>query len=299
MGMQAMGMQSSAGDSAADREFDFSAGDFDRVRKLIMTHAGISLNAGKHNMVYSRLSRRLRACGMQSFTEYLDALESDDTPERQDFINALTTNLTAFWREPHHFPVLSEHLRRRMAKGGSSHLDIWCSAASTGEEPYTIAITAMQAFASMTPPVRIIATDIDTSVLDTARRGTYSAENVAGLDPEVLRRYFLRGSGANQGSVKVRPEVAALVVFRRLNLLDASWPMRGGFSALFCRNVMIYFDKPTQYAVLGKMAPLIESGGLLFAGHSENFSDAREILRLRGRTVYERLAGEVSARRGN
>jgi chemotaxis protein methyltransferase CheR len=293
-----MATQTTAGASAAEREFVFSSGDFERVRKLILMHAGISLNAGKHNMVYSRLSRRLRACGMNSFSEYLDVLESDDTPERQDFINALTTNLTAFWREPHHFPVLTEHLKRRIAQG-AGHVDIWCSAASTGEEPYTIAITAMQAFSSMTPPVRVLATDIDTNVLDTARRGTYSAEGVSSLDPDVLRRYFLRGSGANEGVVKVRPEVAALVTYRRLNLLDASWPMRGGFAALFCRNVMIYFDQATQYAVLRKMAPLIEPGGLLFAGHSENFSDARELLRLRGRTVYERLAGEVSARRGN
>ena len=287
---------STQADAGADREFEFSSRDFDRVRKLIFAHAGISLNPGKHNMVYSRLSRRLRACGMNSFTEYLDALESDDAAERQGFINALTTNLTAFWREPHHFPVLLEHLKRRAA-AGAGQLQVWCSAASTGEEPYTIAITAMQAFGSTTPPVRILATDIDTNVLDTARRGTYSAESVAGVDPDVLRRYFLRGSGANAGSVKVRPEVAALVSFRRLNLLDPAWPLRGGFTALFCRNVMIYFDKPTQYAILHRMAPLLETGGLLFAGHSENFSDARDLMRLRGRTVYERLAGEVSARR--
>ena len=283
-------------DAGADREFEFSNRDFDRVRKLIFAHAGISLNAGKHNMVYSRLSRRLRACGMNSFAEYLDALESDDTPERQDFINALTTNLTAFWREPHHFPALMEHLKRRAAQG-AGEMQVWCSAASTGEEPYTIAITAMQAFSSKTPPVRILATDIDTNVLETARRGTYSCDSVASVDPDILRRYFLRGSGANEGSVKVRPEVAALVTFRRLNLLEQSWQLRGGFTALFCRNVMIYFDKETQYSIIHRMAPLLETGGLLFAGHSENFSDARDLLRLRGRTIYERLAGEVSARR--
>ncbi len=282
-----------------DREFAFSTRDFERVRKMILKHAGISLNAGKQNMVYSRLSRRLRATGMTSFDQYLDTLEDDHAPEWQDFVNALTTNLTAFWREPHHFPVLMDHLKARAAKAGpGDHIDIWCSAASTGEEPYTIAISAMQAFNSMTPPVRILATDIDTNVLETARRGVYNAEAVQGLAPE-QRRYFLRGAGANSGVAKVRPEVQALVSFRRLNLLDATWPMRGGFSVLFCRNVMIYFDKPTQYAILHKMAPLLEPGGLLFAGHSENFSDARDLFRLKGRTVYERLPGEHALRRSH
>jgi chemotaxis protein methyltransferase CheR len=280
-----------------EREFAFSERDFERVRRLIREHAGIALNAGKHNMVYSRLTRRLRACGMSSFSEYLDALESEDTAERQDFINALTTNLTSFWREPHHFPVLGEHLRRRAAQG-AERIDLWCCAASTGEEPYTMAITAMRAFSSFAPPVRVLATDIDTRVLEVARRGAYAPESLAGADPELVRRYFVRAPGAD-GMLRVRPEVAALVTFRRLNLLEPLWPLRGGFAAIFCRNVMIYFDKPTQYAVLRRMAPLLETGGLLFAGHSESFGDARSLFRPRGRTVYERLAGEVSARRGS
>ena len=284
-------------EESGNREFPFSPRDFERVRRMILKHAGISLNSGKQNMVYSRLSRRLRATGMRSFDQYLDQLEDDRSPEWQDFINALTTNLTSFWREPHHFPVLIDFLKARAARPGSEAVEIWCSAASTGEEPYTIAISAMQAFGGRTPPVRVLATDIDTNVLDTARRGVYSAEAVEGLSPE-QRRYFLRGSGSNAGMAKVRPEVQALVTFRRLNLLDASWPMRGGFAVIFCRNVMIYFDKPMQYAILRRMAALLEPGGLLFAGHSENFSDAKDVLRLKGRTVYERVGGEPAAGRG-
>ena len=279
-----------------EHEFEFSQRDFERVRRLIRERAGIALNSGKQNMVYSRLSRRLRACGMSSFGQYLDALESGNSPEDQGFINALTTNLTAFWREAHHFPVLAEHLKHRAAKG-SEKLSIWCSAASTGEEPYTIAITAMEALGSMTPPVRILATDIDTGVLDQARRGAYSEDSLSSVSPALVRKYFMRGTGVNAGQVRVRPEVAALVTFRQLNLLEERWDLRGGFAAVFCRNVMIYFDKPTQYAVLRRFAPLLETGGLLFAGHSENFSEARDLFELRGNTVYERLPGESSARR--
>jgi chemotaxis protein methyltransferase CheR len=275
--------------AAAQQEFEFSARDFERVRTLIRAHAGIALNDSKRNMVYSRLSRRLRARGLRSFDAYLAELEAGGCAEHEEFVNALTTNLTAFWREPHHFPVLAQFLKRRAAAG--RRMDLWCCAASTGEEPYTIAITALQA--GVGAQVRVLATDIDTRVLDQARRGMYPAERVSGVDPEVRRRHFLRGRGANAGKVRVRPEVAGLVEFRPLNLLDARWPLRHPFSAIFCRNVMIYFDKDTQYAVLRRLAALLEPGGLLFAGHSENFSLAKDYLRACGRTVYERLPDAV------
>jgi chemotaxis protein methyltransferase CheR len=273
----------------AEREFEFSARDFERVRRLIRAHAGIALNDNKRNMVYGRLSRRLRARGLASFDAYLAELEAGECAEHEEFVNALTTNLTAFWREPHHFPVLAAHLKRRAAAGGK--LDLWCCAASTGEEPYTIAITALQA--GVGAQVKVLATDIDTGVLEHARRGVYPAERVAGVDDGTLRRYFLRGTGANAGHVRVRREVAALAEFRRLNLLEARWPVRGPFSAIFCRNVMIYFDKDTQYTVLRRLAALLEPGGLLFAGHSENFALAKDYLRACGRTVYERLPDAV------
>jgi chemotaxis protein methyltransferase CheR len=284
---------------AVPNEFDMSTRDFERICQLIRRRAGIALNSSKRTMVYSRLARRLRATGKGSFAEYLDWLESVGGAEWQDFINALTTNLTSFFREAHHFPVLEDHLRRLR---GRERLNIWCCAASTGEEPYTIAISAMEAFASLDPPVRIIATDIDTNVLETARAGAYRDDTVAKLAPEIVRKYFVRGNGANAGYVRVRPEVAAMVTFRPLNLLDAQWPLRTGFDAIFCRNVMIYFDKDTQFSILRRFAPLLNPGGLLFVGHSENFSQARDLFHLLGKTVYQvnpALAAKQVQRRGD
>ena len=275
-------------------EFEMSARDFDRVCALIRRRAGIALNSSKRTMVYSRLARRLRATGKNSFEEYLDWLEKSGGPEWQDFINALTTNLTSFFREAHHFPVLEDHLKKLR---GRERINIWCCAASTGEEPYTIAISAMEAFASMDPPVRIIATDIDTNVLATAPAGAYRDDTVARLAPDVVRKYFTRGAGADTGYVKVRPELMNLVTFRPLNLLDAQWPLRNGFDAIFCRNVMIYFDKDTQFAILRRFAPLLNPGGLLFVGHSENFSQARDTFQLLGKTVYQ-VNPAVAARPG-
>ena len=268
--------------------------EFDRVRALIHRRAGIALNPSKRSMVTSRLSRRLRALGMTEVSRYLDALEAggEQAPEWQEFVNALTTNLTAFYREAHHFPVLAQHLLERAA--GSRPLRLWCCASSSGEEPYTLAMTAADAFGTHTPPVAILATDIDTAVLATARRGIYAEESVRRLEPALLRRHFLRGKGAHAGSVRVRPELQALVSFRALNLLAPAWPMHGRFDAIFCRNVMIYFDKPTQRRLLERLAGHLASDGLLFAGHSENFAQARDLFQAQGRTVY-RLAPALRA----
>lgn len=279
------------GAAAADRDFDFTRGDFERIRKLIHAHAGIALSDAKFQLAYSRLSRRLRALGMTSFNDYLDAVESGRIDEWQEFVNALTTNLTAFFREPHHFPILAEHLVRA---GAPRPLRVWCSAASTGEEPYTIAMTAIEAFDSDRPPVEIVATDIDTNCLRKAAEGKYRMETVEKLARERLQRFFMKGKGANDGFVRVRPQVQALVTFRQLNLLDARYPFRETFDAIFCRNVMIYFDKPTQLAILQRFAPLVSADGLLFCGHSENFTHARELFRLRGKTVYERVASAAA-----
>ena len=269
------------------REFDFSPADFDRIRKMICKHAGISLAPGKQSMVYSRLVRRLRARGFKRFSDYLDSLGNDRDPEWQEFVNALTTNLTSFYREAHHFPILSDHLLKLKNK---STIDVWCSAASTGEEPYTIAITAMEALKSMTPPVRVVATDIDTKVLAHARAGVYKQEQVEKIPPDILKRYFLKGTGVQEGFVRVRPEVQKLVTFKTLNLLEPMWSLTPGFDAIFCRNVMIYFEKDVQLQILKRFAPLLTPGGLLFAGHSENFAMARDYFRLKGKTVYEVLA---------
>ena len=265
------------------KEFEFSPHDFDRVRALIHKKAGIALAESKQEMVYSRLARRLRAIGTNSFKQYLDDLESGrDAQEWEAFTNALTTNLTSFFRESHHFPILAEHARKM-----KEPLEIWCSAASTGEEPYSIAMTMCEAFNSMTPPVRIIATDIDTNVLATGADGVYGLDRLDKLAPERAKRFFMRGKGAQEGLARVRPELRQLITFKQLNLLGDEWPVRGPFDVIFCRNVMIYFDKPTQGKILSRFAPLMKQDGLLFAGHSENFLYVSDAFKLRGKTVYE------------
>jgi chemotaxis protein methyltransferase CheR len=268
------------------REFAFTRRDFERIRRLIHRQAGIALVESKQDMVYARLSRRLRALALDSFADYLDRLEGGgDAQEWQAFTNALTTNLTSFFREPHHFESLAALLRQ--APPGRRLL-LWCAASSTGEEPYSLAITAAEAFGSLTPPVSILATDIDTQVLATAERGIYPLERLEGVAPERRSRYFRKGSGANSGNCRVIDELRGLVSFRQLNLLDPRYPMRGPFQAIFCRNVMIYFDKPTQYQVLQRMMPLLAGDGLLFAGHSESFFHAADLVAPCGRTVYRR-----------
>jgi chemotaxis protein methyltransferase CheR len=269
------------------KEFDFTRRDFERVRALIHQRAGISLADSKQEMVYSRLARRLRATGIQSFATYLDDLEACRMDrEWESFTNALTTNLTSFFREAHHFPLLLDHLIA-VRKKDTRPLTIWCSAASTGEEPYSIAMTACEAFNTLTPPVQIVATDIDTNVLTTASNGVYPMERLDKTSPERLRRFFLKGKGAHEGMARVRPELRNLVTFKQLNLLADGWPLEGQFDAIFCRNVMIYFDKPTQRKILSRFVPLMKPHALLFAGHSENFLYVSDALRLRGKTVYE------------
>ena len=272
------------GTAPSDREFAFSAIDFERVRALIYKHAGISLSPVKQDMVYSRLARRLRARGDRTFADYLDRAEREPE-EWETFVNSLTTNLTSFFREAHHFEILAERMKKHV---GRTPLRIWCSAASTGEEPYSLAITACEAFNSMTPPVQIIATDIDTNVLATADKGVYGLDRVDRLSRERMQRFFLKGTGTQAGFARVRPELRRLIEFKPLNLLDKSWALQGPFDIMFCRNVMIYFDKPTQYTILKRFMPLLKQDGLLFAGHSESFLHAADIFRSLGRTVYER-----------
>jgi chemotaxis protein methyltransferase CheR len=265
------------------KEFDFNAKDFERVRGLIYKRAGISLADSKQEMVYSRLARRLRATGIGSFAKYLDDLEAGRLGEEwESFTNALTTNLTSFFREAHHFPLLAEHV-----KGKREPLTIWCSASSTGEEPYSIAMTVCEAFNTLTPNCTIIATDIDTNVLAHAQNGVYTMDRLDKMSPERSRRFFLKGKGEREGMARVRPELRNMITFKQLNLLADSWPISGQFDVIFCRNVMIYFDKATQRKILSRFVPLMKPDALLFAGHSENFLYVSESLKLRGKTVYE------------
>ena len=272
-----------AGREQGVREFSFSAADFERVRKLIYQHAGISLSPVKQDMVYSRLARRLRATGTNSFVEYLDLLEKGGADEWERFVNSLTTNLTSFFREPHHFPIFADHLKKL---GNKRPIRVWCSAASTGEEPYSIAITVLETFGANASHVSITASDLDTNVLATAQKGVYPIERVEKLSPERLKRFFLKGTGSQEGYVAVRPELKKMIEFQRVNLLEPNWPVRGPLDVIFCRNVMIYFDKPTQYKILSRYAPMMQPDGLMFAGHSESFLHAADLFKSLGKTVY-------------
>ena len=238
-------------------------------------------------MVYNRIGRRLRALGMTTCSDYLAQLARyPDSDEWEHFTNALTTNLTAFFREYHHFSVLADLLRRAAAKGS---VDLWCSASSSGEEPYSMAITALQALGAQAAKVHIVATDLDTNVLQAAAAGIYPLDRLERLPQGYAKRYFLKGIGRHAGFAKVRDEVRALVSFRQINLLDNEWPIRGPLDAIFCRNVMIYFDKPTQRRILQHFHPLLHAESLLFMGHSESLHNAADLFKLKGNTVYQPL----------
>jgi chemotaxis protein methyltransferase CheR len=271
------------------RDFEFSDRDFRRVCELIYQRAGIALAPAKRDMVYGRLSRRLRVLGLRSFHDYLDHLETEGGDEWQAFTNALTTNLTSFFREPHHFEKLKEELQQRAAH---APLQLWSCAASTGEEPYSMAITACEAFGTTSPPVRILATDVDTQVLATAAAGVYPLDRIASLDPALKKRYFQRGSGPNEGKCRVIPALRSMIEFRQLNLLTPSYNAGGPYDALFCRNVMIYFDKPTQRAILSRLTGFLRDDGLLYTGHSENYLHAVDLVQPCGRTLYKRARSQ-------
>ncbi|WP_027476346.1 MULTISPECIES: CheR family methyltransferase [Curvibacter] len=266
------------------REFVWTDADFSRVQSLIYQRAGINLHDGKHAMVYSRLSRRLRETGHTSFRDYLSWLETHDGPEWQEFVNALTTNLTAFFREQHHFEIFAAHLKSRPA---GSPWKVWCNAASTGEEPYSIVMTAFETLGN-NAPFKLTASDIDSKVLASAAQGVYRLDNLKGLTQDRLQRFFMRGKDSNAGLIRVKPELRKAIEFLSVNLIRDDWPFKEPFDVVFCRNVMIYFDAPTQRKVLERIHRVLKPGGMLFVGHAENFSESRDLFTLRGKTVYER-----------
>ena len=277
-----LALESYAGDKKRS-EFSLTDQDFHYFRGLIYQIAGISLSLHKKDLVYSRLARRLRARQIDSFSAYIQLLETGELKEREEFTNALTTNMTSFFREAHHFPMLTKHLATFPK---STPINIWTCASSTGEEPYSIAMTVVEYFKSFSTPVRILATDIDTKVLEKAKQGTYPLEQLQNLTAVQLKQFFLKGSGKNVGLAKVRPELQQMISFKKFNLLDNYWGIQEKFAAVFCRNVMIYFDKNTQYEILKKMRPCLRTDGLFFAGHSENFNHAADLFKIHGKTVY-------------
>lgn len=256
--------------------------DFERVRRLIHDYAGISLGEQKRSMVYNRLVRRLRAHGGVAFERYLDLVQDAGSGEREAFVNALTTNLTAFFREPHHFELLARRARAARERGAGA-MRIWSSACSTGEEAWSIAMVMREAG----QPAEILATDIDSDVLAAAREGVYPAERVSGLAPERLQRHFLRGTGGKEGFVRIRAELRTMVRFAQFNLQGEQWPAPGRFDAIFCRNVVIYFEREAQRRLAGRLAAALAPGGLLLVGHAESFPSTHPAFRPCGRTAYE------------
>lgn len=260
--------------------------DFALACRLIADYAGIKLGPQKRYMVHNRLSRRLRAHGMDSFAEYLSLVLDDSSGEREAFVNALTTNLTAFFREPHHFELL--RARALVHRARERHgMRVWCSACSTGEEAWSIAMTLREAGC----PGQVVATDIDTDALGAASLGVYPRERAASLTAEQLRAHWLRGVGANAGQISVRPELRAMVAFTPLNLQSAQWPAMEPFDAIFCRNVAIYFDRDAQRWLLARFAGVLRRQGLLAVGHAESFPMALPAFRPCGRTAYEYVPG--------
>lgn len=279
-------------DENSGREFFYSDADFARIKKIIYRMAGISLGDSKQQLVYSRLARRLRVLQLPDFDTYLQYLEKNKE-EQQEFINALTTNLTAFFREAHHFSSLEKVIRQK--KNVSGKFRIWCAAASTGEEPYSIAMTLVEAFGTFSPPVEIIASDIDSNVLQFADRGVYPIDRLDVLSTEQKKKFFLRGKGANNGKARVVDKLQHLIEFRKINLLDKEWGLTAYFDVIFCRNVMIYFDKPTQLRLLERMLCLLKEDGIYIAGHSESFSHATNLVKLIGKTIYQLADGTLRA----
>lgn len=258
--------------------------DFALACRLIAQYAGIKLSPHKRYMVYNRLVRRLRARGMSDFGEYLDLVQVDVTGEREAFVNALTTNLTAFFREPHHFDMLAERARLHM-QTERRPMRIWSSACSTGEEAWSIAMTLREAGCD----AQVVASDIDTDALEKAAAGVYLADRIADLPATKLRAHFLKGAGENEGWVTIRPELRGYVKFMQLNLQSPQWPAMEPWDAIFCRNVAIYFDREAQKKLLERFAQVLRPGCLLAVGHAESFPATNRAFRGCGRTAYEYL----------
>jgi chemotaxis protein methyltransferase CheR len=281
----AVRLDSSAGDP--QREFPFSDADFRGLVQLAYEQAGIALADSKRNLVYSRLSRRLRVLGLRSFGEYRNYLAENDS-ERENFINAISTNLTKFFRESHHFDHFREHIAAPFNKSKpGSRLRVWSAGCSSGEEPYTVGVVLKREIRDIERhDVRILATDIDTEVIARGARGEYQASALDEV-PRAYQEYFTPIEGGKGDNVVVDRGVRSLIAFKRLNLME-TWPFNGLFDAIFCRNVMIYFDGPTKAKLIERFTQKVKPGGFLYIGHSESLNGAHPGISLVGRTIYRR-----------
>ena len=270
------------------RDFVLSDAEFDQVRSLVYAKTGISLSDAKRELVYGRLVRRLRALHIDSFGAYIDMVANEHPEEIQHFINAITTNLTSFYREPHHFEYLAQSIIPALVKASAARrkIRIWSSACSTGEEAYSIAMTLRDCASVWSGfDVKILATDLDTNCVATGRHGVYGEDRVRDLPSSLVNRWF--DQGPNPGTVKVKPEIASMVSFGQLNLMEA-WPIKGPLDVIFCRNVVIYFDKETHRKLFQRMADMQREGSYLFLGHSETLFKVSTRYELVGRTIYRR-----------
>jgi chemotaxis protein methyltransferase CheR len=272
---------------SSGRGFEYRREDFDAIRQLVRESTGIHLSDSKQELVYSRLSRRLRALQLVSFRQYRELIASGDEAELVHFRNAITTNLTSFFRESHHFDYLRDHVLRPMLanRAHSRRVRLWSAGCSTGEEPYSIAMVVCETMPERRGwDIRILATDIDCSVVATGENGLYGTDRLQGISTQRLQSFFAPAGGGQQ---QVKPELRELVTFRQLNLLD-TMPMRGAFDVIFCRNVIIYFDQETKRALFPRISALQRSGDVLCIGHSESLAGVTDDYRLIGRTLYRR-----------
>lgn len=275
--------------SSGEKEFPMTNKDFNRIVSLAGKYTGIVLGEHKRDMVYGRIARLVRKNGMQTFSQYLDYLEQNPQCELSEFINAITTNLTSFFRENHHFEALEKQVLPEMKRKNSDNkrLRIWSAGCSTGPEPYSIAITLRRSAFPSDWDVKLLATDLDSNVLAKASSGIYPASEVDGLDSALVKSYFNKSASGKE--VKVKESVRKYIFFKRLNLLEP-WPMSGPFDIIFCRNVVIYFDKPTQKKLFDNYANMLAPGGYLFIGHSENLHGISDRFESLGNTIYRKIA---------
>ena len=272
--------------------FDFTDNDFNYISNLINEHAGIRLISTKRELVYARLSKRLRALGINTFREYCDLLRDGDVQELIHCINAITTNVTTFFREIHHFEFLEKTvlpaLIEQKGRTPMPRLRIWSAGCSSGEEPYSIEIVMREQTALQRWDVKVLATDLDTHILERANKGHYDIKQLEKVSPERCKRWFRVGTGNNTNLVSVVPELRERIRFRQLNLKD-EWPMRGPFDAIFCRNVVIYFDKEMQKKLFNRFADMLTPNGYLFIGHSESLFGISDRFKVAGRTIYRKI----------
>jgi len=274
-----------------EREFHLSDKEFNEIRKLVSKHTGISLSDAKKNLVYSRLVKRLRGLKMSSFKQYCSFIDSKEGEgELLNFTNAITTNLTSFFREAHHFDFLKTKLIPRLLQDNASskRIRVWSAGCSTGEEPYSIAMMLRESIPRDKDwDIKILASDLDSNVLEHAKRGVYDEERIEALPKGRVKTWFKYGQGDNAGSVMVHPALKEMISFKRLNLMK-EWPMKNQFDFIFCRNVMIYFDKPTQKKLYSRFANQVIDHGHICIGHSETMFKVSTDFELLGNTIYKK-----------